>query len=69
MVFSSSTRSHTESQGDYPCPSVFDGPGGVLAHATYPTGNTCVEIHVDRRESWDFSLNGSIPKIKLVYLW
>nr|CAI5850171.1 unnamed protein product [Callosobruchus analis] len=49
-------------QGDYPCPSVFDGPGGVPAHATYPTGNTCVEIHVDRRESWDFSLNGSIRK-------
>nr|CAI5839619.1 unnamed protein product [Callosobruchus analis] len=49
-------------QGDYPCPSVFDGPGGVFAHATYPTGNTCVEIHADRRESWDFSLNGSISK-------
>nr|CAH7767636.1 unnamed protein product [Callosobruchus chinensis] len=48
-------------QGDYPCSSVFDGPGSALAHATYPTRDACIEIHLNNKERWNFSLNGSIP--------
>ncbi|KAG5332832.1 MMP14 protein, partial [Acromyrmex charruanus] len=36
------------------CSSSFDGPGGVLAHAFYPTNvvNYTAEIHVDSTEQW-----------------
>ncbi|XP_036141735.1 72 kDa type IV collagenase-like [Monomorium pharaonis] len=36
------------------CPSPLDGRGGVLAHATYPTGHAgyISEIHVDSKEHW-----------------
>ena len=41
------------------CPSPLDGPGGVLAHAAYPTGysNFTSEIHVDKTEPWHIFLN------------
>lgn len=35
------------------CPYLFDGPSGVLGHAYFPrAGDKCIEIHLDRAESW-----------------
>ncbi|KAG5312064.1 D2MP protein, partial [Pseudoatta argentina] len=40
------------------CTFSFDGPGGVLAHAFYPSNvaNYTAEIHVDSTESWHIYL-------------
>ncbi|XP_057666778.1 matrix metalloproteinase-2-like [Diorhabda carinulata] len=46
-------------QGRGECSSTFDGPGKVLAHAYFPKGNSCIELHIDADEKWDLSLDGS----------
>ena len=40
------------------CSSSFDGPGGILAHAFYPSNvaNYTAEIHVDSAELWHIYL-------------
>ena len=40
------------------CSSLFDGPGGILAHAFYPSNvaNYTAEIHVDSAELWHIYL-------------
>ncbi|XP_070171022.1 stromelysin-1-like [Polyergus mexicanus] len=45
------------------CPAVFDGPGGALAHAFFPSGTTdfTSEIHVDDSEPWYVYLNKNPP--------
>lgn len=30
----------------------FDGNGAVLAHAFFPKGNECIELHLDSDENW-----------------
>ncbi|KYN12688.1 Interstitial collagenase [Trachymyrmex cornetzi] len=45
------------------CPSSFDGRGGVLAHAFYPSRNPnyITEIHIDNAEAWHIYLHDKIP--------
>ncbi|XP_014468035.1 PREDICTED: collagenase 3-like [Dinoponera quadriceps] len=46
------------------CPSPLDGPSGVLAHASYPTGDKdyVTEVHVDRTESWHIYISKNPPR-------
>ncbi|XP_056647275.1 matrix metalloproteinase-2-like [Diorhabda sublineata] len=46
-------------QGRGECSSTFDGPGKVLAHAYFPKGNSCIELHIDADDKWVLSLDGS----------
>ncbi|XP_050454179.1 stromelysin-2-like [Cataglyphis hispanica] len=41
------------------CPAAFEGPGGALAHAFFPTGTAdfTSEVHVDDEELWHVYLN------------
>jgi len=41
------------------CSASFDGPGGILAHAFYPSNvpNYTAKIHVDSTELWHIYLN------------
>lgn len=34
------------------CVFNFDGNGGVLAHASFPNNDNCVEVHLDSNEDW-----------------
>lgn len=46
------------------CMDAFDGPGGTLAHAYYPTSvpNYTAEIHVDTAEAWHIRLERNPPE-------
>ncbi|XP_014473449.1 PREDICTED: matrilysin-like [Dinoponera quadriceps] len=46
------------------CPSPLDGPGGVLAHASFLNGDEdyVTEVHVDRAESWHVQISRNPPR-------
>ncbi|XP_014485936.1 PREDICTED: stromelysin-3-like [Dinoponera quadriceps] len=46
------------------CPCSIDGPGGVLAHASFPNGDEgyVTEVHVDRAESWHIHISRNPPR-------
>ncbi|XP_014487485.1 PREDICTED: interstitial collagenase-like [Dinoponera quadriceps] len=53
------------------CPSPLDGPGGVLAPASFSNGDKdCVtEVHVDRTESWHVHISRNPPRMhNLLYV-
>ncbi|XP_032682492.1 matrilysin-like [Odontomachus brunneus] len=53
------------------CLTPLDGPGGVLAHANYPTGGVdhVSEVHIDRAESWHIKINKNpSKKYSLLYI-
>ncbi|XP_014483417.1 PREDICTED: stromelysin-3-like [Dinoponera quadriceps] len=53
------------------CPSPLDGPGGVLAHASFPNGDKdyVTEVHVDRAESWHIHISRNpLLTQKLLYV-
>ncbi|XP_050453269.1 matrilysin-like [Cataglyphis hispanica] len=61
ILISYRTGAHTYANvenGDV-CPAVFEGPGGALAHAFFPTGaaDFSSEVHVDDEEPWYVRLN------------
>ncbi|XP_025267879.1 matrix metalloproteinase-24-like [Camponotus floridanus] len=51
------------------CPSPFAGPGSVVAHAFFPTGepNQVTEVHVDETEPWYITLTR--PSSDRLYLF
>lgn len=58
IYLSSVTYQHTSFANKITCTSVFDGPGGVLAHASRPQLTTKhTDIHFDDTENWDYSMN------------
>ncbi|KAL6417378.1 hypothetical protein ACFW04_014508 [Cataglyphis niger] len=61
ILISYRTGAHTyanRENGDI-CPMIFEGPGGGLAHAFFPTGaaDFASEVHVDDEEPWYVLLN------------
>ncbi|XP_056645822.1 matrix metalloproteinase-2-like [Diorhabda sublineata] len=47
-------------QGNEYCAFNFDGPGKVLAHAYFPSGDGCIEIRFDRNERWNPNIDGIV---------
>ncbi|XP_029670042.1 matrix metalloproteinase-24-like [Formica exsecta] len=65
ILISYRTGAHTYANrlsGDI-CPAVFDGSGGALAHAFFPSGaiDFASEVHIDDAEPWHVYLNKNPP--------
>ncbi|XP_014470681.1 PREDICTED: uncharacterized protein LOC106742341, partial [Dinoponera quadriceps] len=53
------------------CPNPLDGPGGVLAHTSFPNGDDdyVTEVNVDRAESWHVHISkNSLRTHSLLYV-
>lgn len=49
------------------CESDFDDEGFILAHAHFPRGDNCVEIHIDAAEKWYFGEDAKLPEGKISF--
>ncbi|XP_025270694.1 matrix metalloproteinase-24-like [Camponotus floridanus] len=58
ISYQSGAHAYENSDNGGSCPSPFAGPGSVVAHAFFPTGepDQVTEVHVDETEPWHITL-------------
>ncbi|XP_025266167.1 matrix metalloproteinase-24-like [Camponotus floridanus] len=58
ISYQSGAHAYENSDNGGSCPSSFAGPGSVVAHAFFPTGepDQVTEVHVDETEPWHITL-------------